>query len=218
MTFFPKVINSMYKKSVLQDFILQAKFKLNFLICSFLQNVHSKGCYYYFHSRDIIFVADLIQPRKLSWSCAWSIKPYLSVEWFTFWIGDSLWTTLFTNKYSNKLVDKTAIWIQWANVYSEFYAQTVQYTYTSIYWYRASWTIPQHAIVKVVLGVIRRLNVTISGSESTTASGAITGHCVTRDTWPRYPATSTRHSPLSLLQQTCLKCQLTVCCVCIFLF
>ena len=58
MTFFPKVINSMYKKSVLQDFILQAKFKLNFLICSFLQNVHSKGCYYYFHSRDIIFVAD----------------------------------------------------------------------------------------------------------------------------------------------------------------
>ena len=117
MTFFPKVINSMYKKSVLQDFILQAKFKLNFLICSFLQNVHSKGCYYYFHSRDIIFVADLIQPRKLSWSCAWSIKPYLSVEWFTFWIGDSLWTTLFTDKYSNKLIDKTAIWNQWANVY-----------------------------------------------------------------------------------------------------
>ena len=81
-----------------------------------------------------------------------------------------------------------------------------------------SWTIPQHAIVKVVLGVIRRLNVTISGSESTTASGAITGHCVTRDTWPRYPATSTRHSPPSLLQQTCLRCQLTVCCVCIFVF
>ena len=80
-----------------------------------------------------------------------------------------------------------------------------------------SWTIPQHAIVKVVLGVIRRLNVTISGSESTTASGAITGHCVTRDTWHVATVSCNKHAPLiAEFTTTNLPKMSTNCVLCVY--